>query len=340
MKDVRFPIMNAKKVLRNILMTALLPCLIILIFGLASHGRTLTARMLLVTFQQCIVPTILSMAVVGNLTLGMWDFSAGAVVIASSIIGGNLMKLTNTGIPGLFVFCVLIGVGMSSLTGFLNNKLKVPMLVLTIGLIFIYESFPRVIFPKGITIRDKYTLFASAPYNYIVLAVAALVCYFLFEKSSYGHNIRVLGGGKDIAKAAGLNEPRIMQMGFTIAGFFLGLGAFINISEQGQIMNVASLDSSGLVFNALMGYFLAHFMVRYCPLPVALILGNFTMTMLSNGFVALGWPATMQNVTTGFFLLILLGATANQTRFARWRMDRKRSREINHRLGLETRNPS
>lgn len=340
MKDVRFPIMNAKKVLRNILMTALLPCLIILIFGLASHGRTLTARMLLVTFQQCIVPAILSMAVVGNLTLGMWDFSAGAVVIASSIIGGNLMKLTNTGIPGLFVFCVLIGVGMSSLTGFLNNKLKVPMLVLTIGLIFIYESFPRVVFPKGITIRDKYTLFASAPYNYIVLAVAALACYFLFEKSSYGHNIRALGGGKDIAKAAGLNEPRIMQMGFTIAGFFLGLGAFINISEQGQIMNVASLDSSGLVFNALMGYFLAHFMVRYCPLPVALILGNFTMTMLSNGFVALGWPATMQNVTTGFFLLILLGATANQTRFARWRMDRKRSREINRRLGLETRNPS
>ncbi|MBR4477899.1 MAG: hypothetical protein IKO96_04625, partial [Spirochaetales bacterium] len=95
-----------------------------------------------------IVPSILSMAVVGNLTLGMWDFSAGAVVVASSIIGGNLMKLTNTGIPGMFIFCVLCGVLLSSLTGFLNNKLKVPMLVLTIGLIFIYEALPRVIFPR------------------------------------------------------------------------------------------------------------------------------------------------------------------------------------------------
>ncbi|MBQ3697374.1 MAG: hypothetical protein II883_05590, partial [Spirochaetales bacterium] len=153
-------------------------------------------------------------------------------------------------------------------------------------------------------------------------------------KSSYGHNIKALGGGKEIARAAGLNEPKIMQMGFTIAGLFLGVGAFINISEQGQIMNVASLDSAGLVFNALMGYFLAHFMSRYCPLPLALILGNFTMTMLSNGFVALGWPATMQSVTTGFFLLILLGVSANQARFIKWRMDKKRAKEINARLGL------
>ena len=326
--------MNAKKLIKNILMTALLPALVIFIFGLASHGRTLTARMLLVTFQQCIVPSILSMAVVGNLTLGMWDFSAGAVVVASSIIGANLMKMTNTGIAGMFIFCVVCGMALSSLTGFLNNKLKVPMLVLTIGLIFIYEALPRVIFPKGVTIRDKYTLFASAPYNYIVLLVMAVICYYLYEKSSYGHNIRALGGGKEIARAAGLNEPKIMQMGFTIAGFFLGVGAFINVSEQGQIMNVASLDSAGLVFNALMGYFLAHFMSRYCPLPLALILGNFTMTMLSNGFVALGWPATMQSVTTGFFLLVLLGVTANQARFVRWKYNRKRAKAINARLGL------
>ena len=66
----------------------------------------------------------------------------------------------------------------------------------------------------------------------------------------------------------------------------------------------------------------------------ALILGNFTMTMLSNGFVALGWPATMQSVTTGFFLLVLLGVSSNQVRFIRWRMDRKRAKEINARLGL------
>lgn len=326
--------MKKNNVLKNILMTALLPVLIILIFGIASKGRTLTARMLLITFQQSIVPAILSMAVVGNLILGMWDFSAGAVVVASSIIGANLMKLTNTGIPGLFFFCVLCGVLLSSLTGYLNNKLKVPMLVLTIGLIFIYEALPRVLFPRGATLRDKYTLFASAPYNYIVLAVMAVISYFIFEKSAYGHNIRALGGGKDIAKSVGLNEEKIMQKGFTIAGFFLGVGAFMNMSEKGQIMNVASLDSAGLVFNALMGYFLAHFMSTYCPLPIALVLGNFTMTMFSNGFVALGWPATMQSVMTGIFLLVLLGISANQPRYIKWKHDRKRAAEINARLGL------
>lgn len=320
--------MKAKKLILNTLFSLALPAFFVFVFGLATHGRTLTLKMMSITFQQSILPSILSMAVVGNLTLGMWDFSAGAVVIAASIIGGNLMKLTNTGIVGLFFFCLLVGVALSTLTGYLNNKLRVPMLVLTIGLIFIYESLPRVIFPRGITIRDKYTVCGSAPWNVIILVVMAVLCWYLYEKSAYGHNIRALGGGKEIAKAAGLNEPKIMQMGFIFAGIFLGVGAFLNVSEQGQIMNVASLDSAGLVFNALMGYFIAHFMQRFCSLPIALILGNFTMTLLTNGFVAMGMPATMQSITTGVFLLILIGVSSNQARFIKWREDKKRQKRV------------
>ena len=124
---------KVKKTLYNTMMTLMLPLSIILLFGLASHGRTLSWRMIYVTMQQSIVTTILAMAVVGHLTLGFWDFSAGGVVIASAIIGGNLMKLTGLGVFGILFFCVLIAVLLSSLTGFLNNALRVPLLVLTLA---------------------------------------------------------------------------------------------------------------------------------------------------------------------------------------------------------------
>ena len=318
-----------KKILYNIIMTMLLPVGVVLIFGIASRGRTLNWKMIYVTMQQCIVTAILSMAVVGHLTLGFWDFSAGGVVIASAIIGGNLMKMTNTGVIGIVVFCLLLGVGLSSLTGFLNNKLKVPLLVLTIGLIFIYETMPRLFFVGGITIRDKFTILASAPWNFIVLGIMAVLLHVIHNHTAYGHNIKAMGGSSTIAKAAGLNREKIIQKNFTIAGIFLGVGAVMYLSENGQILNVAPLDSSSLVFSGLMSYFISHFLSRYCPLAIGLIVGSFTMAFLSNGFVALGLPATLQTVTTGLFLLGLLTYSANSARFAKWRADRARAKRLN-----------
>lgn len=327
--------MKSRNILYRVMMVALLPAAVILIFGILSKGRTLSARMLLITLQQSVKPAIIAMGVIGHVTLGMWDFSAGGVILAASIIGGNLMKLTDTGILGLFVFCLLLGVALSSLTGYLNNKLNVPLLVLTIGLIFIYESFPRILFPRGITIRDKFTTMASMPYNFVILAIMAMLFHVIYNKTAYGHNIRALGGGADIAKAAGINAKRIRQLGFTTAGVFLGVAAFMNISENGQILNVAALESSGMVFSALLSVFLANFMGRYCSMSIALIIGSFTMQMLSNGFVALGLPHTMQDITTGVFLLLLIAITSNEQRFKQNRENKIRARRINLELASQ-----
>ena len=112
-----------------------------------------------------------------------------------------------TGIWGMLLFCVLVGVVMTSFTGFLNNKLKVPALVLTIALVFVYEALPRVIFPSGVKIRLSMTTLAAAPYIFIVLAVLFVVFYLIYTKSTHGHNLKALGGNQDIAKAAARRFP-------------------------------------------------------------------------------------------------------------------------------------
>jgi hypothetical protein len=58
-------------------------------------------------------------------------------VLASAIIGGNLMNLTGIGMPGLVLFCVLISIALTSLTGFINNVLRVAVVVLTLGLLLV-----------------------------------------------------------------------------------------------------------------------------------------------------------------------------------------------------------
>lgn len=319
---------KVKRFAVNTLKTLILPVLIIALFAVLTGGRSLSARMLLVTARQSVMPIIISMALIGNMTLGMWDFSAGGVVLSAAIIGGNLMKMTNTGTVGLVAFCLAIGVAMASLTGYLNNKLRVPTIVVTIGLVLIYETIPRAIFPGGATITAKYTVLASSPYCFIILAVMFAVFYLLYNKTAYGHNLRALGGSQEIARSAGLNSARIMQIGFSVSGVFLGIGAVLYMSANGQLMTVTALGSVATIFDPMMGVFLAFFLSRFCNLAVAVVVGTFTMTALSNGLVAMGLPATMRSITSGMFLLILLCISANQARLIKWRADRQRAREI------------
>lgn len=313
----------------NMLKTLLLPILIIGVFGLLTRGRSLSPRMLMVTLRQSVQPAIISMALLGNLQLGMWDFSSGGVVVATAIIGGNLMNMTGTGTLGLMLFTIILGVLMTTLTGFLNNKLRVPTIVLTIGLVLIYEMLPRILFDAGATIRPKFGYLASSPYCFYILAVMFVIFYLLNNKTAYGHNIRALGGSHDIAVSAGLNADRIKQVGFTVSGIFLGTAGLLHMSASGQILNVAPLGSVATIFEAMMGVFLAFFLSKYCNIAIALIVGTFTMTALTNNLVALGVSATARSILTGAFLLVLMTISANQGRIAKWREDKKRAEEAN-----------
>lgn len=308
------------------LKTLALPFLVVALFALLTGGRSLSWTMLLVTMQQSVVPIILSMALVCNMSLGMWDFSAGGVILAASILGVNFMKLTETGMAGFVLSVLCIAILMATLTGFLNNLLRLPAIVLTIGLVLIYETIPRVLFPAGATLRLKYTFLSSSPYCFAILAVMVLLFHLVYTYTAYGHNVRALAGSVPISRSAGLDEARIKQVGFSFSGVFLGVGAILYMSSNGQLLNVTALGSVASIFGAMMGVFLAFFLSRYCSLSIALVVGTFTMTAMTNGFVALGLSGTLRDIITGLFLLVLLCISANQGRYTAWRMDRKRAR--------------
>ena len=145
------------------LKTMVFPFVVCLFFGIATGGRIFTTRSILVILRQSVLPAIIIMAMMPNLTLGLMDFSVGAVVTASAIIAGNLMNMTGTGIPGLIFFSLLSAVLLTSLTGFLNNKLKVPLLVVALGLTLVYEALPSVLFPENNSaiIKVQYAILAQ-----------------------------------------------------------------------------------------------------------------------------------------------------------------------------------
>lgn len=313
----------------NVCKALILPVLVFAVFAILTGGRSASGRMLMTTLRQSVVPSLICYGIVLNVTIGMVNFSGGASVLLSGIIGGNLALLTGTGIPGMIIFCILIGLLTGSLTGLLYIKMRVPAMVLTIGMMLVYEAFPRLIFSGGLITPAKNLIMAQSPYCFIVLGIMLLVFYVLYNKTEFGHNLRAIGANQSISNSVGINLDRTKFISFIVGGLFIGVAAFMYISSNNQVLNVGALGSMLIMMDGFMGMFLSLFISRYINLAFAVPISVFTMKMISNGFVSLSLPATMRDVTNGLVLLVVLAISANQGLFAKIKSDKAFAEKAN-----------
>ena len=318
--------------------TLIFPAIVCIIFAITTQGRLFYSRSVMTILRQSVFPALIVMAMLPNMTLGMMDFSMGATVMTSAIIAGNLMNMTNTGIPGLIIFALISGVILSSITGFLNNVLRIPIIIVALGLLLIYEALPRIIFAStnGTAIIDvEYAMLAQVPYIFIVFAVAFVLFYIIMNKTTHGHNLLALGGNDELAKRAGLNTNKIKQMSFSISGIFAGFAAAIYMATQGQINVPSAFGSMVTVMDAFLGLFLGMFLSRFCNVAIGIVIAIVTMTVMTNGLVTMGIDATVRDIVKAVVLFLLLAVTGNQPYVAQWRANKKRAAKANEEYAKE-----
>ncbi|MDR3336653.1 MAG: hypothetical protein LBT16_05560, partial [Treponema sp.] len=248
------------KFLINAGKSLLLPLLVYVVIAVLTRGRIVNSRTILVILRQTVMPTIICWALVLNMTLGVMNFAAGGVVLCSLVMGGNLVNMLGLGLPGLIIFCIILALLLSFITGALFNILHVPAIVLTIGMVLIFESVPRIFFQSGVIVPRRDTFLAREPWCFVVLIVVFAVFYIIYNKTAFGHNLRALGSNSQVAGAAGLNVNRVTMYCFLVSGIFLGLAAVMYGSANGEVRNVTALGSMTIMMDAFMGVFLAFFL--------------------------------------------------------------------------------
>lgn len=308
--------MNSKvlKVLKNIIITLLLPVAFYVVFIIATGGRFSNPRILNGILRTAVYPSILCMALSMNMSMKMMDFSVGAVVCLAAILGGNiaLQVPEQFCLPVMVVACIAIAMVVNLISGLAYNLFKVPSLVLSIGLCMVYEGLPRVFVSGGLTSTRKMALFSNQPVCFIVLALAFAVYFFIQNYTVQGKNMAIIGANQGVAFRSGISLPKTKLISFLMAGFFVGVSSIIYIGQRSSIAVPSNLSSVSAIFDALMGYFVATFLARYCGLPVGIVVGVLTMRILNTGLVSCGLDASVNQIMTGFFLLLLLVISANQ----------------------------
>ncbi len=315
--------------LRRAAMSLLIPVGIWVVFVIAVaiksggfDGR-LISKQLITTLRQMVQPAIICYGLMLNMSLGMMNFSAGGQMLFAGIIGGTIAKATGTGVVGLVFFCLLVCVATGAVNGLLYNAMRVPCIVLTIGMMLVWESFPKLLVPNGLNLsrNPAMTILTRQPYCFIVLAIMAAIFYVIFNRTAFGHNMRALGSNQAIANSVGLDSDKIKFLSFLLGSVFLGIGAVLYVSNMGEVRNVTTMGSMTIMMDGFMGMFIAMFIAKYCNMTIAIPFGVFTMKMMTNGFVALGVSSTVRDIVQGFFLLILLVIQANSGLFERRRLD-------------------
>ena len=279
------------------------------VFKLLTPGNFGSPANLYAYLQSSIIYSVGGCGLYFIVVMGLFDFAVGSNIVLSSIVGVLLSK--QFGYAGFILGCLGCGTLIGTLIGFLYNRLNVPSMIVTVGLMLIFESL--AVFVAG---GDKQTLdeglrfFSGAPGNIILAGLAFALMYFILNYTKIGTYCSAIGSNEFTARNMGIDVKKYKLIGFMLLHFFVGIMAILSVSYGTTMTALTGMSTMSRNFQPLMGTFFGVAFRKYGMPITAIVVGEFIISLIFNGFVALGAPTTIQNVVTGAALLAIVALTA------------------------------
>ncbi len=191
------------------------------------------------------------------------DLSVGGVVSLSAIIGGNLMNGTDAGILPAIIGCIAAGAVIGLFNGLGVTLLRIPPLVMTLGMLGVLQGLLVVIrngIPSG-RAAPGLSQFVTQPVllglpGIIWLWVAiGLLMAFMLGRTVFGHRIYAIGSNEQAAFMAGVPVKRTRIALFMLSGAFAAVAgmcligysgsSFANVGEQYMLPSIIAVVFGG-----------------------------------------------------------------------------------------------
>ena len=279
------------------------------VFKFLTPGNFGSPENLYSYFQSSIIYSVGGCGLYFIVVMGLFDFAVGSNIVLSSIVGVILSE--KFGYAGFLIGCLGCGTLIGLLIGFLYNRLNVPSMIVTVGLMLVFESV-AVFVAGGVkqTLSPELRFFSGAPGNIILAAAAFALMWFILNYTRIGTYCNAIGSNEFTAKNMGIDVKRYKLTGFALLHFFVGIMAVLTVSYGTTMTALTGMSTMSRNFQPLMGTFFGVAFKKYGMPITAIVVGEFIISIIFNGFVALGAPTTIQNVVTGAALLVIVTLTA------------------------------
>ncbi|MCR4876139.1 MAG: ABC transporter permease [Clostridiales bacterium] len=283
------------------------------VFKILTPGNFGSAANLYSYLQSSIIYSVGGCGLYFIVVMGLFDFAVGANIVLSSIVGVILSK--QFGYIGFVLGCLGCGTLIGLLIGTLYNQLNVPSMIVTVGLMLILECVAVIVAGgEKQTLAPELRFFSGAPGNIILAGMAFLLMYFILNYTKIGTYCNAIGSNEFTARNMGINVKKYKLIGFMLLHFFVGVMAILTVSYGTTMTALTGMSTMSRNFQPLMGTFFGVAFRKYGIPITAIVIGEFIISIIFNGFVALGAPTTIQNVVTGAALLAIVALTARGAR--------------------------
>ncbi|MCD8216831.1 MAG: hypothetical protein LUD01_02100 [Clostridiales bacterium] len=310
--------MSGKKIGKNIVMSLMIPVIVYLFFfiicnatGHAGFGVGTDLQTILYTsVYSCLIALAMSI----NLTNGRFDFSIGASMVLAIILGGNIAKNADMGAAGMLIITVLIAAVIGLVSGLVYVILRLPPMVVSLGLAMIYEALGFIYNrAKGVKLMGKSNMliYSKMPGVLIIIIVVLVLMVILWDHTKFGYNQKSLAGGQKIATDVGINEKRNAVICYVIAGALLGVAACVYISKYGTVSPETGLSSSSYFMTAFLPMFIGGAIAKYSSQPIGIFIGAVTQAFITSGLTWLDFSSSMMTVINGVVVMAFLIYTSN-----------------------------
>ena len=243
------------------------------------------------------------------------DLSVAAIMAVASVSGAVLMQDFQGGLTVLAVAAVLaIGAATGAVNGALVVVTRVPDIVVTLAMLFVWEGVALLILKapggtadpvlRGLILGGlavpgvPAALTAWIPNALVVLAFCVAIVWLPLGRSRLGLSIYAIGSDKTAAFRSGIAVGRIRVLAYAVAGLFAAMGGLAVTMSTGVgepiagpylMLSVAAVVLGGVALTGgiggLLGPIIAVFILRLVRLDLTLLSVDPNVTTIIEGTI-------------------------------------------------------
>jgi simple sugar transport system permease protein len=240
----------------------------------------------------------LTMYSITKAVFAWWPDAPFVLILAIGAVGGTLLGLLN---------------------GWLVHRLKAPSLIVTIGTQYLFRgllltfigtaffmniphSMDRIARIPLIYYRTADGLDAVLPVSVIALVAAALLTWWLLNRTMMGRAVYAMGGSLAIAERLGYKLRAIHLFVFGYTGMLAGIAGILHVSNN-RLANPFDLVGSELdvIAAVILG---GARITGGTGTVVGSLLGVLLVTLINSVLILVGVPSTWQKAIVGAIILL------------------------------------
>lgn len=265
-------------------------------------------------FKQALFPTVLSCGLMFNFACGNWDLAIGSEAVLAAILAGNVSLELGWGLPGIIIGSIVVGALCGSVTGIVYYLTGVPTIIVTVGLLFVYECLGALLSGgAGINISGTgYVVLGTYPWNILYGLGAMFLAYFLLYRTKFGYQVRAVGSDANIALTNGIRAARMKALCLVVSGAFAGMYAAASLCSTGITAATTQMGTMSTAFDAMMSYLVGRAIsFQKNNLVVSMFAGALVMQDVKLLLLVAGIPTAYVNACIAVMILVLMALTGN-----------------------------